>query len=265
MPVLDPGRGQTKKGFAWAIARDDRPWGGRDPPAVVFHYAPGRGARHPKALLGGYRGILQCDGYAAYKSLAAADDDITLAFCWSHARREFIELAKGKTAPIAAEALQRIAALYAVEAEVRGQPPEIRRAARLAKSRPLVEDLFTWLAAQLARLPGGSPTAKAIRYALNHRDGLVRFVDDGRIELDTNTVERAIRPLCLSRKNALFASGDDGGARWATVASLVETCKLNGVEPQRSLTGLLPRLVNGWPNSRIDELMPWCWAKAETG
>jgi transposase len=265
MPVLDPGRGQTKKGFAWAIARDDRPWGGRDPPAVVFHYAPGRGARHPKALLAGYRGILQCDGYAAYKSLAAADDGITLAFCWSHARREFIELAKGKTAPIATEALQRIAALYAIEAEGRGQPPEIRRAVRQAKSRPLVEDLFAWFSARLARLPSGSPTAKAIRYALNHRDGLVRFLEDGRIELDTNTVERAIRSLCLSRKNALFASGDDGGARWAAVASLVETCKLNGVDPQRYFTDLLTRLVNGWPNRRIDELMPWRWATAETG
>jgi len=180
-----------------------------------------------------------------------------------HARREFIELAKGKTAPIATEVLHRIAALYAVEAEVRGQPAEIRRAIRQAKSRPQVEDLFAWLAAQLARLPGGSPTAKAIRYPLNHRDGLLRFLDDGRIELDTNTVERAIRPLCLSRKNALFASGDDGGARWAAVASLVETCKLNGVDPQRYFADLLTRLVNGWPNRRIDELMPWRWAKSD--
>src|SRR5215218_5708056 len=166
MPVLDPGRGQTKKGFAWAIARDDRPWGGTDPPAVVFHYAPGRGAQHPKALLAGCTGILQCDGYAAYKTLAAANDGITLAFCWSHARREFIELAEGKTAPTATEILRRIAALYAVEAEVRGQPAGIRRAVRQARSKPLVEALFAWLSGQLARLPGASPTAEAIRYAL---------------------------------------------------------------------------------------------------
>ena len=181
-----------------------------------------------------------------------------------HARREFFDLAKSGTAPIAEEALRRIAALYAVEAEVRGKPPDLRRAVRQAKSRPLAEDLFAWLAAQLARLPGGSPTAKAIRYALNHRDGLVRFLDDGRIELDTNTVERAIRPLVLSRKNALFASGDEGGARWATVASLIETCKLNGADPQRYFADVLTRLVNGWPNSRIDELMPWHWAKSNT-
>jgi transposase len=259
MPVLDPGRGQTKTGYAWALARDDRPWAGADPPAVVFHYAPGRGAQHARALLAGYRGILQCDGYVAYKGLAAPAG-VTLAFCWSHVRRGFYDLAKKNTAPIATEALQRIAALYAIDAEVRGKPAALRQAIRQAKSRPLVEDLFAWFETQLARLPRGSPTAEAIRYALNHRDGLCRFLEDGRIELDTNTVERAIRPLVLSRKNALFASGDDGGARWAAMASLIETCKLNGVNPQLYFADLLTRLVNGWPNSRIDELMPWHWA-----
>jgi transposase len=263
MPVLDPGRGRTKKGYAWAIARDDRPWGGADPPAVVFRYAPGRGREHTEKLLGGYAGILQCDGYAAYKSVSAAGAGPTLAFCWAHARREFFELAKGGTAPVAEEALRRIAALYAVEAEVRGKPPDIRRAGRQAKSRALVEDLFAWLEAQLARLPGRAPTANAIRYALNHREGLERFLGDGRIEIDSNVVERAIRPLVLSRKNALFASGDDGGERWATAASLIETCKLNNVDPQRYFADVLTRLVNGWPQSRIDELMPWHWATAK--
>lgn len=262
MPVLDPGRGQVKKGFAWAIARDDRPWGGTDPPAVVFHYAPGRGKEHAVTLLTGYRGILQCDGYAAYKTLAAGEG-ATLAFCWSHARREFYDLAKGGAAPIAVETLKRIGELYAIEAEIRGKPAAMRQAVRTERSRPLVEALCAWWEAQLARLPGSGPTARAIRYALNHRDGLMRFLDDGRIETDTNTVERAIRPICLSRKNALFASGDDGGARWAAIASLVETCKMNGVNPQRYFTDLLTRLVQGWPNSRIDELMPWCWADAE--
>ena len=151
-----------------------------------------------------------------------------------------------------------------VEAEIRGKRPEVRQAIRQSRSRPLVEDLFAWLEQQLARLPGGSPTAGAIRYALNHRDGLVRFLSDGRIELDTNTVERAIRPLVLSRKNALFASGHDGGRRWADLASLVETCKLNGVDPQHYFTELLTRLVDGWSHSRIDELMPWCWADPKT-
>jgi hypothetical protein len=253
----------VKKGFAWAIARDDRPWCGRDPPTVVFHYAPGRGKEHAVALLAGYRGILQCDGYAAYKALAAGGGT-TLAFCWSHVRRGFYDLARGGAAPVAVEALKRIGELYAIEAEIRGRPAPERQATRAERSRPLVEALFKWLEAQLARLSANSPTAEAIRDALNHRDGLVRFLDDGRIEADTNTVERAIRPICLSRKNALFASGDDGGARWAAIVSLVETCKMNRVDPQRYFIDLLKRLVNGWPNSRIDELMPWCWAETET-
>jgi len=267
MPVLDPGRGKTKKGFAWAIARDDRPWGGTEPPAVVFHYAPGRGAEHARDLLAGYTGILQCDGYAGYKGLAAPKDGgegATLVYCWSHVRRGFFDLAKNKTAPIAEEALRRIAALYAIEDTIRGKPPDIRRATRQARSQPLVADLFAWLEQQLTRLPGSSPTAEAIRYALNHRDGLERFLEDGRVEMDSNVVERAIRPLVLSRKNALFASGDDGGRRWANLASLIETCKLNGVNPQVYLTDLLTRLVNGWPQSRIDELMPWHWAPTKT-
>lgn len=177
-----------------------------------------------------------------------------------HVRREFFDLTKSGTAPIAEEALRRIAALYAVEAEVRGKPPDVRRNARQTRSRVLAANLFTWLEAQLARLPGRSPTAEAIRYALNHREGLERFLGDGRIEIDSNVVERAIRPLCLSRKNALFASGDDGGSRWAAVASLIETCKMNAVDPQRYFSDVLTRLVNGWPQSRIDELMPWHWA-----
>jgi transposase len=265
MPVLDPGRGRTKTGYAWAIARDDRPWGGSEPPAVVFRYAPGRGREHAKELLGDYAGLLQCDGYAAYKSVSSSSSGgPTLAFCWAHVRREFFDLSKGGTAPIATEALQRIAALYAIEAAVRGKPPDVRHAARQARSRPLVEDLFRWFEAQLARLPGRAPTAGKIRYALNHRAGLARFLDDGRLDIDSNVVERTIRPVVLSRKNALFASGDDGGSRWTCVASLVETCKLNGVDPQRYFTDLLTRLVNGWPQSRIDELMPWHWAPTKS-
>jgi transposase len=267
VPVLDPGRGKTKKGYFWAIARDDRSWGGTDPPAVVYTYAPGRGAAHAEALLGAYKGIVQCDGYAAYKRLAAPAEragPASLAYCWSHVRRGFYDLARNGTSPIATEALRRIAALYAVEAEIRGMSVEKRHRERKARSRALAEDLFAWFVAQLARLPGGSPTAEPIRYALNHRDGLQRFLDDGRVDLDTNPVERAMRPVALGRKNALFASSDEGAENWAAVASLIETAKLNGVDPQRYLTDLLTRLVNGWSNSRIDELMPWRWATPAT-
>jgi len=260
VPVLDPGRGRTRQGYFWTIARDDRPWGGPDPPAVVFSYAPGRTQRHALALLRGYRGILQCDGYAAYKQLGGdGQDGVTLVFCWSHVRRGFYDVAKSGAAPIANEALTRIAALYRIEAAIRGHDAGHRLAVRQAESRRLVLDLRTWFEMQLRRIAARSPTAAAIRYALNHWDGLVRFLEDGRIELDTNPVERAIRPVALSRKNALFAGSDEGGENWAAMASLVETCKLNRVNPQTYLTDLLTRLVNGWPQTRIDELMPWHW------
>ena len=260
VPVLDPGRGRTKHGYFWAIARDDRPWGGTDPPAVAYRYAPGRGTEHARALLGSYRGILQCDGYAAYKSLvdpAGVRGPRVLAFCWSHVRRGFYDLARTAAAPIATEALARIAALYRIEADIRGQAAAARRDARQARSRPLVAELHAWFAAGMAKLPARSPTAEAICYALNHWGGLCQFLDDGRIEIDNNSVERAMRPIALSRKNALFAGSDEGGENWAAVASLIETCKLNGVDPQRYLTRLLTRLVNGWPQARIDALMPW--------
>jgi len=262
VPVLDPGRGRTKQGYFWAIARDDRPWGGSQPPAVVYSYAPGRGHIHANTLLGGYRGILQCDGYAAYKKFGgskSANPPVTLAFCWSHVRRGFYDLAKTK-APIATEALKRIATLYEIETRIRGNSAAERFAVRQAESKPLVAELRVWFEAQIAKLPARAPTADAIRYALNHWGGLERFLEDGRIELDNNSVERAMRPVALSRKNSLFAGSDEGGANWACLASLIETCKLNSVNPQAYFTDLLTRLVNGWPQKSIDELMPWHWA-----
>ena len=262
-PVLDPGRGRTKKGYFWAIARDDRPWGGTDPPAVAYSYAPGRGAVHGLKLLESYRGIVQCDGYAAYKAIAddaRTGDAITLAFCWVHLRRKFFDIAKGGSAPIASEALERIAAFYAIEKTIRGKSADERRAVRQEKSKPLVLALKIWLEQQLARVSTKSVIAEAIRYGFNHWDGLIRFLEDGRIELDTNIVERSIRPIVLNRKNALFAGHDVGAENWATIASLVETCKLYGVDPQAYFADVLTKLVNLWPASRLDELMPWAWA-----
>src|SRR6202171_6324767 len=261
-PVLDPGRGRTKKGYFWAIARDDRPWGGTDPPAVAYTYAPGRGAVHALKLLDGYRGIVQCDGYSVYKTIAdtAADAAITLAFCWAHLRRRFFDVVQAGPAPIASEALERIAALYAIEKTIRGRSADQRRAVRQERSKPLVLALRAWLEQQLTRVSGKATIAEHIRYALNHWDGLTRFLDDGRIELDTNIVERSIRPLVLNRKNALFAGHDQGAENWACIASLIETCKLCGVEPQAYLTDVLTKLVNLWPASRLDELLPWAWA-----
>ena len=265
-PVLDPGRGRTKQGYFWAMARDDRPWGGPDPPAIAYSYAPGRGAVHALKLLDDYRGIVQCDGYAAYKTIAAAAPGgaITLAFCWAHLRRRFFDLAKGGDAPIANEALERIAALYAIEKTIRGRSADERRAVRQDKSKPLVVALRAWFEHQLTLVSSKAPIADEIRYGLNHWDGLIRFLDDGRIELDTNIVERGIRPIVLNRKNALFAGHDEGAENWACIASLIETCKLNGVDPQAYFADVLSKLVNLWPASRLDELMPWAWAAAHS-
>jgi len=264
-PVLDPGRGRTKTGYFWALARDDRPWQGGAPPAVVYSYAPGRRGDYAMALLKGYTGVLQTDGYAGYRALAdpkRARSPATLAFCWAHWRRQFFDLAKSPPAPIATEALKRIAELYEIEAEIRSKSADERRAARQEKTKPLVAALRGWLETTLARLAGGSTIAQALRYGLNHWDGLVRFLDDGRIEIDSNTVERSMRPIALNRKNALFAGSDEGAQNWAMLASLIETCKLHGVNPEAYLTDVLTRLVNNWPNSRLAELTPWAWAAA---
>ena len=175
-PVLDPGRGSTKTGYMWTIAQDPRPWGGSDPPAVVFTYAPGRGHAHALELLKTFKGVVQCDGYGAYKALARQrPGEVLLSHCWAHVRRDFIDLSSGAPAPIAVEALKRIAAFYSVETEIRGRPPDDRRAIRQAKTRPLVETFFDWLDDQLARVPGRLKTAEVIRYVLNHREGLCRF------------------------------------------------------------------------------------------
>jgi len=208
------------------------------------------------------RGIVPCDGYAAYKTIAdqAPGEAITLAFCWARLRRRFFDIAKGGDAPIASEALERIAALYAIEKTIRGLSADERSAVRQERSRPLVVGLKVWLEHQLTRVSAKAAIADEMRYGLNHWDGLNRFLDDGRIELDTNIVERGIRPIVLNRKNALFAGHDEGAENWACIASLIETCKLNGVDPQVYFTDVLTRLVNLWPAARIDELMPWAWA-----
>src|SRR5689334_8373288 len=267
-PVLDPGRGRTKTGYFWTIARDDRPWCGTDPPAVVYSYAPGRGAEHAATLLKSFAGVLQTDGYAAYKTLTAHNRDggpgpVTLAHCWAHCRRRFFELTKGPPALIAQEALRRIAALYQIEAEIRGRRAEDRLVVRQERSQPLVTALKTWLEEQLARASRRSALAEAIRYTLHHWEGLVRFLDDGRIEIDSNSVERMMRPIALSRKNALFAGHDTGAETWAVFATLVETCKLHGVNPDVYLADILTKLVNNWPNARLRELTPWAWVASQ--
>src|SRR5690349_18226245 len=201
LPVLDPGRGRTKTGRLWGYAIDDRPWGGSTPPAVVYLYAEDRRGEHPAAHLVDFRGILQVDDYSGFKSLLEnrPPGEIRLAFCWAHCRRRFYEIHQATGSPLAGEALRRIGELYAIEAAIRGRPAEERRAVRQECSKPIVEALHGWLTAQLGRVSGKSGLAEAIRYALRHWQGLVLFLDDGRLELDSNTVERALRPVALGR------------------------------------------------------------------
>jgi transposase len=261
IPVLDPGRGRTKTGRLWVYARDDRPWQGPDPPAAVYLYSPDRKAERPLAHLASFKGTVQVDGYPGFEQLGA---DIRLAACWAHARRKFYEVHQATASPIAAEALRRIAELYAIETTIRGQTAVIRQSVRQARSLPLVGAMKLWLEAQLAHIPPRSSLADAVRYALNRWDALCRFLDDGRVELDTNTVERAIRPVTLGRKNHLFAGSDRGADRWATVCSLITTAKLNDVEPFAYLEDVLERMSNGHPMSRLDDLLPWNWRPITT-
>ena len=257
-PVLDPGRGCTKKGQLWAYARDERPWQGHDPPGVAYVYAPDRKHARPAEHLAGFSGTLQVDGYGAYAALAAGGK-VELAFCWSHVRRQFYEIQVNTPAPIASEALTRIAALYGIEVDIRGLPADERRQVRQRRTKPLVGALRVWLEEKLATVSGKSTIAGAIRYALSRWDGLGRFLDDGRIEIDSNVVERSIRPIALGRKNHLFAGSDGGGEHWAVIASLIETCKMNDLDPEAYLRDVLTKIVARHPMSRIDELLPFAY------
>jgi transposase len=259
IPVLDPGRGRTKTGRLWVYARDDRPWNGPDPPAAVYLYSPDRKAERPAAHLTRFRGVVQVDGYPGFERLRNGGD-IELAACWAHARRKFYEVHQATGSPVAAEALRRIAELYAIEATIRGQPANVRRATRQTGSLPLVGAMKTWLEAELKRIPPRGGLGDAIRYALTRWSALGLFLDNGRLGIDNNTVERAIRPIALGRKNHLFAGSDRGATRWAVVASLVATAKLNGVEPFAYLKDVLERMSNGHPMSQLEELLPWNWA-----
>lgn len=262
LPVLDPGRGRTKTGRLWCYAVDDRPWCGSSHPAAAYVYSEDRKGVRPAGHLVNFRGVLQVDGYAGFKRLAGdrADASVRLAFCWAHMRRPFYEFFVSTQSPLAAEVLARIRELYAIETEVRGHPADHRRQVRHERSRPIVEALHVWLRDHVERVSATSDLAKAIRYALRHWPGLVVFLDDGRVEMDTNVVERAIRPNTLTRKNALFAGSDGGARHWAMAMTLIQTAKLNGVEPMAWLTDVLERVVSGRTKAHeLHTLLPWNW------
>jgi hypothetical protein len=260
-PVLDPGRGRTKTGYLWALARDDRSWGGGDPPGVVFFYAPNRAGENAEKILRGFDGILQLDGYQGYNRLTRPSrkggDPIRVAHCWAHARRKLKEVFDRDGSEIAAEGLRRIAEFYKIEADIRGTAPGQRLSARLARTAPLVAAFGEWVQAQRLRISAKSRLGEKLAYIHHHWDGLQTFLHDGRVEIDSNSVENLIRPIALSRKNALFAGHDEGGRAWGRIASLIETAKINGVEPFAYLKATLEAIAAGHPQGQIDDLLPW--------
>jgi transposase len=260
--VLAPGTGKTATGRLWVYVRDERPWTGSAPPAALYCYSADRGGAHPRRHLEGFRGVLQADGYAGFNGLYKAGVVVEVA-CWAHVRRKFFDIHKADNSPLARLALERIGALYGVEAEARGCPPELRRSIRQVRAGPLLDELRQWLEATLSRISAKSEIAIAIRYALTRWTPLTRYRDDGRLEIDNNPAERAIRGIALGRKNWLFAGSDDGGVRAAAMYTLIETAKLNGLDPEAYLRDILARLATH-PAKRIDELLPWAWAADRT-
>lgn len=239
LPTLAPGNGKVKTAWLWAYARDDRTFGGSGPPMVAYRFEDSRSGDCVARHLEGYRGILQVDGYTAYTKLGTdrgANDAVTIAGCWAHARRKFFDLQTSDGSPLASAILTAMAPLWAIEDDIRGQSAQLRAQIRQERSRPIVAELFARLDRELPRISGKSKLAEAIRYATGRRAALERFLADGRIEIDSNIVERAIRPQTITRKNALFAGSDGGGRTWATVATLLTTAKMNGVDPNDAAT-----------------------------
>jgi transposase len=255
VPVLAPGNGKTKTGRLWTYVRDDRPAGDTTAPAVWFAYSPDRKGEHPERHLREFCGTLQADAYAGFNQLYE-NGRIQEAACWAHVRRKFYDLQQAHASAVASEALERIAALYGIEKEIRGRPAEERRQIRNARARPLLESLRQWFEATLPKLSCKSDTTAAIRYALSRWDALLRYSNDGNIEIDNNAAERALRAVALGRKNYLFAGSDTGGERAAAIYSLIGSAKLNGLDPEAYLHDVLSRIADH-PITRIEELLPW--------
>ena len=254
VPVLSPGNGKTKTGRLWCHARDDHPFGGTAPRAVLYCYSPDRKGEHPRKHLAGFKGILQADGYAGYASLYR--QGVTEAACMAHVRRKFFDIQAETKSPQSHEALRRIAELYAIEASIRGEAAEIRLTVRTARSAPLFAAFRTWLDTTLSRVSGKSEMAKAIRYALTRWEALTLLLRDGRACIDHPAAERSMRPVTLGRKNWLFAGSDSGGEHAAAIYTLIETAKLNGLDPEDYLTKVLARIADH-PVKRVHELLPW--------
>jgi len=261
--VLEKGRKRVRIHQFWAHAVDDRPWNGPAPPAVAYIFAKSRGHREIKSQLANYQGVVQVDAYSAYTALTKAGRSpgpIQLAFCMAHARRKFTDVYKKTQSAVARDAIERFAKIYAIEAAIRGTSAAYRYEVRQAKTAPLMSDLKVALEAALAEISSKSALAKAIKYSLGHWVGLTAFLGDGRIEVDSNTVERTMRPIALGRRNSLFAGSCGGAESWAIIASLLQTARLNGLDPYTWLNDVLERIVSGEVKSHeLDQLLAWKW------
>jgi len=257
LKLLAPGTGRTKTARVWVYARDERPWGGGAPPAAWYRFSTDRRAEHPVDHLKGFCGWMHADGYAGFNDLYRAG--VAEVACMAHVRRKFVDVQQAQGSTIAEEALQRIAALYAVEKQARGMPPEERVRLRQQDAKLVFDELERWLGTQLTRISGKTPLAGAIRYALSRLPKLRPYLDHGCLELDNNCAERGMRGVAVSRKNWLFAGSEGGGKAAAIAFTLLETAKLNGVDPQAWLTSILGRIADH-KITQIDELLPWRYA-----
>ena len=269
--VLAPGRGKTKTGRIWTYVVDERPWAGERPPAALYHYSPDRKGERPACHLAGYAGVIHADGYTGYEALTrstappgpSSAPRIVHAACWAHARRKLYDVHEATRSPIAAEGLRRIGQLYDIEREIKGMAANQRLAVRQDRSAPLLADLRTWMETERRRLSSKTALSKALQYALTRWDALARFASDGRIGIDNNPAERALRGIAVTRKNFLFLGSDRGGERAAVIYTALETARLNGIDPEAWLADVIDRLASGHSQRDIDALLPWNWRKHE--
>jgi len=261
VPVLDPGKGKTKTGRLWAMVRDERPWGSTSPPAVFYRYSPNRKGEHAEAMVKGCKGYLHADAYSGFTALYEPDPttgkpNLIEVACWAHGRRKIYDVHEATSSPAALTILESISELFAIEDEIKGQPPEHRLKVRQERSVPKLNALKIFYDATLNQISGKSPLAEAIRYTTSRRAAMMRYTTDGRLEMTNNAAERAERPVAIGRKNWMFAGSDDGGRRAATAYTLIETAKMNGLNPEAYLRAVVAR-IGDHPINRIDELLPW--------